>query len=193
MRIASSRFYGFASSVLFAAALTLGGASSNAQSADFKLELHADSHGSAAEVGLPAYPGATLDKDTDNSSAADLGFTFGDTRFRLIVAKYRTKDSPEKVFEFYRKPLLRFGEVLECNQGKPVGSPNATKSGLTCSGDKEGHLTITDDKVLSNHHELRVGSPHQFRIVSFDEPDYGFTRFVLVYVEVPKDSDKAEK
>ena len=193
MRIASCQSFVFPAIVLFAAALSLSGTPSNAQNKDFNLELHANAHGSAADVGLPSYPGATLDKDTDNSSAADLGFAFGDTRFRLIVAKYRTKDSPEKVFDFYRKPLSRYGDVLECNQGKPVGAPTVTRSGLACSEQKDGGVTLTDRSVDSNHHELRVGSLHQFRMVSFDEPDHGFTRFALVYVETPKDSDKDEK
>jgi hypothetical protein len=193
MRIAGSRFFVFASSALFAAALTLGGASSNAQNSDFKLELHAGSHGSAADVGLPAYPGATLDKDTDNSCAADLGFTFGDTRFRLIVAKYVTKDSSESVLNFYRRPLSHFGDVLECSQGKPAGKQTATKSGLTCSNDKESHVTESDHSTIPGQREIRAGSPNLYRMVCFEDSDHGLTRFVLVYIETPKDSEKAER
>jgi len=193
MRISGSRLLVFASSVLFAVALTLDGASLSAQNSDFKLELHADSHGSAAEVGLPVYPGATLDKDTDNSSAADLGFTFGETRFRLIIARYATKDSPDSVLNFYRKPLSQYGDVLECSQDKPVGKQTATKSGLTCSNDKESHVTVSDHTDLPGRHEIRAGSPHRYRIVAFEDSDHGLTRFALVYIETPKDSDKAEK
>ena len=192
--MASNRFSGFASSVLFAAALTLGGASSSAQNSDFKLELHADSHGSAADVGLPMYPGATLDnKDSDNNSAADLGFTFGDTRFRLIVAKYVTKDSPDSVLSFYRKPLSQYGDVLECSLGKPVGNRTATKSGLTCSDDKESHVTVSNDTTIPGQREIRAGSPHRYRIVGFEDSEHGLTRFALVYIETPKDSDKAQR
>jgi len=194
MRMAGSRFFVFASSVLFAAALTLGGASSSAQNSDFKLELHAGSHGSAADVGLPMYPGATLDdKDPDNSSAADLGFTFGDTRFRLIVAKYLTKDSPDSVLNYYRKPLSHFGDVLECSQGKPVGKQTATKSGLTCSDEKESHVTVSDHTAIPGQREIRAGSPNRYRMVCLEDSDHGMTRFALVYVETPKDSEKAEK
>jgi len=49
--------------VLFAAVVSCGGAISFAQNSDFKLELHANKHVSAAEIGLPAYPGAPSPKN----------------------------------------------------------------------------------------------------------------------------------
>jgi len=169
-----------------------GGRVSVAQDSDFKLELHANKHAGAAEVGLPAYPGATLVKDTDDDSTADLGFTFGNTHFRLMVAKYATTDLADQVLAFYRKPLSRYGEVLECNHGQPVGALTVTHSGLTCSAQKEGGLNVSDKGVSTDGHELRVGSPHQFRIVCIDESHPQSTRFWLVYIELPKDKDKAE-
>ena len=41
--------------------------------------------------------------------------------FHLSVkaASFVTTDSPEHVLEFHRKPLAKFGEVLECDHGKP--------------------------------------------------------------------------
>ena len=51
-----------------------------------------------------------------------------------------TKDSRDQVIAFYRKALAKYGEVLECNHGKPVGSLTVTKSGLTC-GDHNGRPT----------------------------------------------------
>jgi len=38
---------------------------------------------------------------------------------------------------FYRKPLSRYGEVLECDQSKPVGSHIVTRDGLTCSDEHD--------------------------------------------------------
>src|SRR5579871_5672882 len=45
-----------------------------AQNSDFNLNMHANSHATAKDIGLPVYPGATpfRDKDSDSSSA-DLG------------------------------------------------------------------------------------------------------------------------
>jgi hypothetical protein len=157
------------------------------------MELHANKNARAAEIGLPAYPGATLAIEKDNDNSADLGFTFGDTHFRIMIAKYVTTDSSDQILAFYRKPLSRYGEVLECSHGQPVGALTVTHSGLTCSEQKEGGLNVSDKEVSTDGHELRVGSPHQFRIVCIDESHSQATRFWLVYIELPKDDDKAEK
>jgi hypothetical protein len=153
------------------------------QNSDVHLALHANSHASAAEAGLPAYPGATLYKDENNNSSADLGVTAGDFHFSVIAVKYVTSDSPERVLAFYRKPLSRYGEVLECDHGRPVGSLTTTRSGLTC-GDSEGGGNTNS----SENHEIRAGVPHQYRMVAIDESHPGSTRFDLVYLDLPKDS-----
>jgi hypothetical protein len=182
--------------VLSAVTLAVGGVVSRAQDSGFKLDLHADSHSTAAGVGLPAYPGATLykekDKDKDNDSGADVGMILGDFHFQLRVASYVTGDSPEQVLAFYRKPLSRFGEVLECNHGKPVGALTVTHSGLTCSEQHGGKVQMNGN-YSSDGHELRAGTPHQFRIVGIDASHEKPTRFGLVYLELPKDSDEKSK
>jgi hypothetical protein len=157
------------------------------------MELHANKNARATEIGLPAYPGATLAIEKDNDNSADLGFTFGDTHFRIMIAKYVTSDSPDQVLAFYRKPLSRYGEVLECSHDKPVGDLTVARSGLTCSEQKDGGLTVSDHEVSTSGHELRAGTPHQFRIVSIDEAHPQSTRFWLLFIELPKDKDKAEK
>jgi hypothetical protein len=178
------RFFAhLAPSLLLAAVVA---AASLAQDSGINLALHANSHAGAADIGLPAYPGATLYKDADNESAADLGLTVGEFHFSLLAVNYVTSDSPAKVLAFYRKPLSRYGEVLECNQGNPVGALRVTHSGLTC-GQASG------DSNTSMEHELRAGSPLQYRIVGIDNSHPGVTRFGLVYLELPKDSGEKQK
>ncbi|MFP5235574.1 MAG: hypothetical protein ACLGSD_06705 [Acidobacteriota bacterium] len=160
-----------------------------ARAQDSGIELHAHGKISAADIGLPAYPGAKLFKDAHESDpTADLGFSFGDVHFRLLVAKYATGDAGNKVLDFYRKPLSRYGEVLECDHGKPVGRLQRTTSGLTCdSGQGEqGHLNVNGNS--SDDVELRAGTPHKFRIVGIDSHTGGQTQFGLVYVELPRDT-----
>jgi hypothetical protein len=153
-------------------------ATSFAQDSGVNLALHANSHASAADVGLPAYPGATPYKESDNdSTSADLGFTFNEVHFSMKAAKYQTGDSPSQILAFYRKPLSRYGQVLECDHGKPVGTPAVTNTGLKCEQDGDN----------STDHELRAGSPHQFRIVAIEPPASGSTRFGLVYLDLPRD------
>ncbi len=184
------RFFSALPAVVLSAAVILfcGSAASFAQDSDVNLALHANSHASAASVGLPVYPGATLYKDAGNNSAADLGLTAGDFHFSLMAVNYLTSDSPAKVLAFYRKPLSRYGEVLECDQGKPVGALTVTRSGLTC-----GHEQVGGNTNSSTDHELRAGTLHQYRIVGIDEAHSGSTRFGLVYLELPKDNGEKPK
>jgi hypothetical protein len=138
--------------------------------------------------GLPAYPGANLYKDADNNTAADLGLTVGDFHFSLMAVNYVTSDSPARVLAFYRKPLSRYGEVLECDHGKPVGALTVTRSGLTC-----GDVQVSGNTNSVTDHEIRAGSLHQYRIVGVDESHPGSTRFGLVYLDLPKDSGDKTK
>ena len=158
------------------------------------LELHANGHASATKIGLPMYPGAALYKGTskDSDSQADLGFTFEDFHMEVIAVTYVTHDPATKVLDFYRKPLSRYGQVLECDRGKPVGKLARTNTGLTCSNDKGGHVQVNGSPNSGEDVELRAGWPHKFRLVGIDSSHAGETRFGLVYLELPRDNDKSK-
>lgn len=182
------------------AAIVAGGAVTQAQDQGkdngLDLSLHAKSKATAADVGLPGYPGAIPYKmggeggDKDNDSSLDMGFAFGDYRLSVIVAGYETSDSPERVLEFYRKPLSKYGEVLECDHGKPVGKRTVTDTGLACSDQHGGHVQVNGSGNSSDDRELRAGSPHKYRIVGIDDAKPGKTHFALVYLELPRDKDE---
>jgi hypothetical protein len=169
---------------------TLCGASTQslAQDSGFNLAVHANAQTTAKDVGLPVYPGAELYKRSNNDGAFDLGFTFGSTSFRMMGVSYVSTDSPTEVLTFYRRALARYGDVLECIDGNPVGAVTTTESGLTCSKASGGHFHIDSHPDFSSDHELRAGTPRQFRIVAFDDAKSGSTRFVLFFVQVPKHS-----
>ncbi len=192
MRVRGRCFLVAAVAGLLAAVLYGGSGVSFAQDSDVNLALHANSHASAANIGLPAYPGATLYKDPDSKgddSAADIGITFGDFHFNVMAVSYVTKDSAAQVLDFYRKPLSHYGEVLECDHGKPVGKLTITDTGLTCSDARGGDVQIEGHANSSTDHELRAGSPHKYRIVGTDDSKAGSTHFGLVYLELPKGKD----
>ena len=153
------------------------------------LELHANDHASAEKIGLPSYPGATPYKTSDNDAAFDMGYTVGESHFQLMVANFLTSDTAAKVLDYYRKPLSRYGEVLECDGGKPVGKLTTTRSGLTCSDEKSGNVKVNGHSD-ANGHELRAGTPEKFRVVGIDKAEPNSTQFALVYVELPKDEAK---
>jgi hypothetical protein len=163
------------------------GVRSFAQNSDFNLNVHANSHATAKEIGLPVYPGATPFKEKDSdSSSADLGFLLNSFQLSMKVASFVTTDSPQHVLEFYRKPLSRFGEVLECDHGKPVGSLTVTKSGLTCGDRKSEHMTVNGS---DSDREIRAGTPEEFRIVGVNGTENGKTKFGLVALVLPKDEN----
>lgn len=181
-------------SVMWVAAMIAGAASAHpvfAQDSGFNLDMHANSHATAKDIGLPFYPGATLYKDNDSdSSSADLGFVLNSFHFSVQAVSYVTSDSPDQVLRFYRKPLAKYGEVLECDHGKPVGSITVTSTGLTCGDKQHGHVDVNG--TGDTDHELRAGTPLQFRIVGIDTTENGKTKFGLVALVLPKNADSGK-
>jgi hypothetical protein len=160
-----------------------------AQSSDFNLSAHANGHATAKDIGLPEYPGAKAWKDKDSdSSSADLGLVLNSFHLSLQVASFVTTDSPAQVLAYYRKPLAKYGDVLECDHGKPVGALTVAKSGLTC-GDQQsskGHMSVNGS---DSDHELRAGTQEKYWIVGVDTTEDGQTKFGLVALEIPKQND----
>lgn len=142
---------------------------------------------SAADVGLPAYPGAQVVPDHDNDKAADIHLGFGKWQLRVKVVNYQTPDSQDKVLAFYRKALGRYGDVIECDHDTPVGTPATTREGLTC-GEHSKNVHVDEGDDLS----LRAGSKHHQHLVGFKNGSSANTRFALVELELPEgvnDSD----
>lgn len=133
-------------------------------------------------VGLPEYPGATLVKKDKDNGAADINMSFGNFQLRVKALSYRTGDSPAKVKEFYRNALARFGDVIECSDNRPVGTPTHTTEGLTCDNEKENHITVNEN--VSSKRELKAGSKQHQHIVAI-EPEGNGTKFGLVALDLP--------
>jgi hypothetical protein len=134
-------------------------------------------------IGLPPYPGAELvkKKDKDNG-AADVNLSFGNFQLRVKAVSYRTTDSPEQVAAFYRKALGRYGDVIQCSNNKPVGTPARTAEGLGCDNEKENHLDANND--VSGKMQLKAGSKVHQHIVAIDPEDSG-TKFGMVALDLP--------
>lgn len=142
----------------------------------------------AADVGLPVYPGAQVVPDHDNDKAADIHLGFGKWQLRVKVVNYQTSDPQDQVLAFYRKALGRYGDVIQCNHNTPVGTPTTTREGLTC-GDNNKNVHVDEGDDLS----LRAGSKHHQHLVGFKNASNGNTRFALVELELPEgvDNDSA--
>lgn len=152
----------------------------------------------AADLGLPVYPGAQAVKDDDEHKSADVHLGFGEWVLRVRAVSYATPDSQDKVAAFYKKALGRYGDVITCQGNSPVGTPTTTSEGLTCADDKGGNVKIDrgDYGSSKNGLELKAGSKRRQHIVGFEDSRDDKTRFSLVALELPigvdKDSGKSD-
>lgn len=151
---------------------------------------------SAADLGLPAYPGAQVVKDKDNDQSADVHMGFGEWQLRIRVVSYDTADDQDKVLAFYKKALARYGDVLTCKGNAPVGTPTITAEGLSCSDEgkktnfkfngKDNGVNLTEDGL-----QLKAGSKRHQHIVGFEDGKNGRTRFALVALDLPAGVEKS--
>ncbi|MGA2887181.1 MAG: hypothetical protein ABSE51_03965 [Terracidiphilus sp.] len=141
----------------------------------------------AADLGLPVYPGAEMVKDNDNHKSADVHLGFGEWEMRVKAVSYETSDSKEKVTEFYKKALGRYGDVITCQGNSPVGTPAATSEGLTCNDDKSPKVQInsSDYGLDKRGLQLKAGSKRHQHILGFEESGASNTRFALVALDLP--------
>lgn len=155
--------------------------------------VHVDTNQtSAADLGLPVYPGAREMAGDDKHKSADVHLGFGEWELRVRAVSYGTPDTKDKVAAFYKKALGRYGDVITCEGNTPVGTPVATSEGLTCADDKGNNVKIDrgDYGSSKNGLELKAGSKRHQHIVGFEEPRDGQTRFALVVLDLPFGLDK---
>lgn len=145
----------------------------------------------AADLGLPVYPGAQLTTDREGDRSADVNMGFGPWQLRVEVVTYQSSDPQSKVIPFYKKALGRFGDVITCQGNQPQGSPSVTSEGLTCNQDKDKvdvngvHIDDGDDSFT-----LRAGSKRHQHIFALRTSGEG-TRFALIELEMPQDSSNS--
>lgn len=142
----------------------------------------------AADVGLPVYPGATIAPDRDGDKSADVHMGFGSFQLMVKVVNYQTPDSADKVLAFYQKALGRFGNVIRCKDEEPVGTPTVTSEGLTCS-DSNSHAHVQ----VSGHTSLKAGSKHHQHVVAIEDKSSSQTRFALIELQLPESADSSSK
>ncbi len=145
----------------------------------------------AADLGLPVYPGAQIAQDKENDKSADVHLGFGEWELRVKVVNYATPDSQDKVAAFYKKALTRYGDVIACQNKAPVGAPATTSEGLTCSDSSGAHMKVDANSQGYGYStgqggfELKAGSKRHQHIVAFESSAPGQTRFSLVALDLP--------
>jgi len=139
----------------------------------------------AKEVGLPVYPGAKPHKDEkDDSGAVQMGIWGSSFGFKLAVMKMESNDAPEKIAEFYKKGLAKYGTVLNC-------SDPSQKASVKDKTGSSNRLECGDDKPEKGGLLFKAGTKERQHIVGI-QPNGQGTIFQLVYVEARGD-DKEKK
>jgi hypothetical protein len=158
--------------------LAVSACSADEKGMDIQLKLTDEA--SAADVGLPMYPGAKPYKDPGESrSGANLGLSTGSFGLKVAAAELESSDRPDKVAAFYKKALARYGEVLECNDAPSKTSSSESEDRLTCDPHEPG-----DHEVV-----YKVGVKDHQRIVAIKSHGNG-SRFALVHVDVRGESKR---
>lgn len=139
----------------------------------------------AADVGLPVYPGAQTVPDKDGDKSADVHMGFGKWQIRVQAVNYQTSDPQDKVIAFYQKALGRYGDVIQCQNGHPIGTPTVTKEGLSCSSDRIQTNHVDLDQGLL----LKAGSRHHQHLMGIEKNDGPGTRFALIELQLPASLD----
>ena len=146
------------------------------------IHVKTDEKAAPGDIGLQAYPGATMQKkDGNDSGSADVNIGFGGFQMRVKAVSYRTPDPEEKVEAFYRTALKQYGLVIACRGDHAVGTPTQTAEGLTCDNKKGNHIQVNDER---HSLELKAGSRQHQHVVSLD-PEDGGTKFGLVALDLP--------
>ncbi len=143
-------------------------------------DLHVGADADAKKVGVPLYPGARLTSKDDKNGQANLSLITEEFGMKIIVANYLSDDAPEKVLNFYRDKLKKYGKVLECHSGKHGVDVSADNDDDKDSGkDKELKCDENSGPVV----ELKVGTERNQRVVAVEpgESTKG-SKFTLVYV-----------
>ncbi len=147
----------------------------------------------ASSVGLPAYPGAQLEKKKgEDSGSVDLHMGFGPWQMRVKAVSYTTPDPEAKVLAFYRQAMAKYGDVVECRGDEAVGQPTHTAEGLTCRDDDNGGKRSNPGVNINDmHHSLKAGSKRHQHIVGFKNRSSD-TDFSLVLLELPNSDGSKE-
>src|SRR5580692_12162136 len=131
-----------------AAAQTSGNQNKNLDITSSVGDLHVGSDADARKTGLPPYPGARLKTDDKDSTPANLSLFTEAFGFKLVVASYESDDPSQKILDFYRDKLKKYGKVLECHTHKHGGDADINDDDdkdhgnqLRCDGENSGPVT----------------------------------------------------
>jgi hypothetical protein len=106
---------------------------------------------------------------------------------KVVALSYESTESPEKIWEYYKKELSRYGRVLECRtDSTDLQLDPRSDDELTCKDSKKrnGVRYNNGEKRM----ELKVGTQKKQRIVAVKPTSTG-TEFSLVYISTREERE----
>jgi hypothetical protein len=138
----------------------------------------------ARNTGLTIYPGSRVKERTPNNEGqANVNIDTPWFGVKVVAVTFLTDDSPDKVWEFYKKDMSQYGRPLECRPGSPdLKVEKKNEDDLTCYDSDDKHGRHNRGVALSvDEHELKVGTNDKQRVVTV-KPNGSGAEFSLVYV-----------
>lgn len=146
--------------------------------------LSASEKASLHDVGLPAYPGSRLHRESpDDDAQAQLSFWTDTLKMKLVVLHFESDDPIEKISAYYQKALAKYGKVLNCTGAEKKTAKDKDSDELTCG----------DSEPSEGGVELRAGTKEKQHIVGISPSKSGAgTEFALLYLEARKTPKEAQ-
>ncbi len=169
---------------LLAVGLALACSATQAQKKEgLEAGLRIGTQASAQELGLPLYPGATVQRDdSDDKGAVRIDLWGGLFGLKLAVGKFASTDGLEAVAAHYRKAMAAYGTVLECRASDKSPASAAPKKGK--GGDEP--VSCDDSSPATEELVLKVGSERNQRVVAM-KPVGKSLHFQIVRIELRRD------
>ncbi len=138
------------------------------------------------ELGLTPYPDARMLPDDQNSDGdnnrANVNISTPFFALRVTAAKYESNDTPEKILDFYKKDMARYGKVVPCK-----GSNGSGKESNKKESDKDDDFNLkldcSDIEGDSKSTTLKAGEGSSQHIVVI-EPKGKTTQISLVHIRL---------
>jgi hypothetical protein len=123
----------------------------------------------AEGTGLSVYPGARVSREHDRAESAnvDVRGWFG-LGVKVVAAKFESDDEPDRIRDFYRDELEKYGPVTVCHGDVDFRRRDGVRRAVCKDRDSD---TL----------KMVAGVAENQRIVTI-EPDGDGTEFALVYV-----------
>jgi hypothetical protein len=171
----------------YAATYAADGASANAGAASksFTAGVTVQEQARLQDIGLPAYPGAVVQKDDkDDKGGVSVGLSFGPFGFKLYVSQFASSDSIDSIATFYREALSQHGSVLDCSYGSPAALAAQSKKADKADKKKDDQQGCAEVSGDPGERVYKTGNGKSFRLVSLKQVNAKEVHFQLVRTEL---------